>query len=141
MPDRVYLDWNATTPLRPEARQAMAAAWDVAGNFTWQDAINATTGAPLLRRADRKAHASVGYRFGNGLELGVDGDYVSERADFGAELPSYALAHLRLAWTFTPGWRLEARLENLTDRDYALAYGYNTPGRSGLLNLVWNGKD
>src|SRR6187551_2761276 len=32
MPDRVYLDWNATTPLRPEARQAMAAAWEVAGN-------------------------------------------------------------------------------------------------------------
>jgi cysteine desulfurase len=32
MPDRVYLDWNATTPLRPEARQAMAAAWDIAGN-------------------------------------------------------------------------------------------------------------
>ena len=32
MTDRVYLDWNATTPLRPEARQAMAAAWEVAGN-------------------------------------------------------------------------------------------------------------
>jgi cysteine desulfurase len=32
MPDRVYLDWNATTPLRPEAREAMAAAWDLAGN-------------------------------------------------------------------------------------------------------------
>jgi cysteine desulfurase len=32
MPDRVYLDWNATTPLRPEARQAMAAAWEMAGN-------------------------------------------------------------------------------------------------------------
>jgi cysteine desulfurase len=32
MPDRVYLDWNATTPLRLEARQAMAAAWDMAGN-------------------------------------------------------------------------------------------------------------
>jgi cysteine desulfurase len=30
--DRVYLDWNATTPLRPEARAAMAAAWDLAGN-------------------------------------------------------------------------------------------------------------
>jgi cysteine desulfurase len=30
--ERVYLDWNATTPLRPEARAAMAAAWDVAGN-------------------------------------------------------------------------------------------------------------
>jgi cysteine desulfurase len=32
MSDRVYLDWNATTPLRPEARAAMAAAWDLAGN-------------------------------------------------------------------------------------------------------------
>ena len=32
MPERIYLDWNATTPLRPEARQAMAAAWDIAGN-------------------------------------------------------------------------------------------------------------
>src|SRR4051812_14511731 len=32
MPERVYLDWNATTPLRPEARAAMAAAWDLAGN-------------------------------------------------------------------------------------------------------------
>ena len=32
MPDRVYLDWNATTPLRREAREAMAAAWDLGGN-------------------------------------------------------------------------------------------------------------
>jgi cysteine desulfurase len=32
MPDRVYLDWNATTPLRPEARAAMTAAWDISGN-------------------------------------------------------------------------------------------------------------
>jgi len=32
MSERVYLDWNATTPLRPEARAAMAAAWDLTGN-------------------------------------------------------------------------------------------------------------
>src|ERR1700685_1642121 len=32
MLDRVYLDWNATNPLRPEAREAMAAAWDLSGN-------------------------------------------------------------------------------------------------------------
>ena len=32
MPDRIYLDWNATTPLRPEAREAMAAAWELSGN-------------------------------------------------------------------------------------------------------------
>jgi cysteine desulfurase len=32
MSDRVYLDWNATTPLRAEARQAMADAWELSGN-------------------------------------------------------------------------------------------------------------
>jgi cysteine desulfurase len=32
MPSRVYLDWNATTPLRPEARAAMVAAYDLIGN-------------------------------------------------------------------------------------------------------------
>jgi len=32
MPSRVYLDWNATAPLRGEAREAMSAAFDVVGN-------------------------------------------------------------------------------------------------------------
>ncbi|KMW56877.1 Cysteine desulfurase [Candidatus Rhodobacter oscarellae] len=32
MADRVYLDWNATAPLRPEARSAMVAAMDAVGN-------------------------------------------------------------------------------------------------------------
>src|SRR3954465_11024217 len=32
MPSRVYLDWNATTPLRADARTAMLAAWELIGN-------------------------------------------------------------------------------------------------------------
>jgi cysteine desulfurase len=32
MRERVYLDWNATTPLRPEVRAAMTAALDICGN-------------------------------------------------------------------------------------------------------------
>jgi len=32
MRHRVYLDWNATTPLRTEARSAMTAAFEVSGN-------------------------------------------------------------------------------------------------------------
>ncbi len=32
MGDRVYLDWNATAPLRPEARAAMIKAMDIVGN-------------------------------------------------------------------------------------------------------------
>lgn len=32
MTERVYLDWNATAPLRPEARDAMLAATEIVGN-------------------------------------------------------------------------------------------------------------
>ena len=32
MSERVYLDWNATAPLRPQARAAMVAALDLVGN-------------------------------------------------------------------------------------------------------------
>ncbi|NJO22802.1 MAG: aminotransferase class V-fold PLP-dependent enzyme [Sphingomonadales bacterium] len=30
--DRAYFDWNASAPLRPEAREAMVAAMDATGN-------------------------------------------------------------------------------------------------------------
>jgi cysteine desulfurase len=32
MLDRIYLDWNATTPLRAEASAAMTRAWELSGN-------------------------------------------------------------------------------------------------------------
>ena len=32
MADRIYFDWNATAPLRPEAREAMLGALDLTGN-------------------------------------------------------------------------------------------------------------
>ena len=44
---RVYLDWNATAPLRPEARAAMDRGWDVvarhvqAGESAAQDRLDA----------------------------------------------------------------------------------------------------
>lgn len=115
-------------------------AWTFGGNVAWLDTEDEATGLALLRRARHKAHADVGYRFGNGLELGLDADYASSRRDVGGNPGAYAIAHLRLAWTLSPSWRLEARIENLTDRDYTLVQGYNTPGRSGVLGLVWNGK-
>jgi len=32
MPKRSYFDWNATAPLRPEAREALERALSLAGN-------------------------------------------------------------------------------------------------------------
>lgn len=116
------------------------AAWTWGGNVAWLDAEDESTGLALLRRARHKAHADLGYRFGNGLELAIDGDYVSSRRDFGGNPGAYALAHLRLAVPLGGAWRLEARVENLADRDYTVVQGFNTPGRSGVLSVVWNVK-
>lgn len=54
MPDRVYLDWNATTPLRPEAKQAMTAAWEYCGNPS-----SVHTEGRQARRLVEDARASV----------------------------------------------------------------------------------
>lgn len=109
------------------------------GNATWQDARNASTEAPLLRRPDRKLVLSATYTFGNGALLGLDGSATSSRPDVGdVVLPGYGRLDLRAAWPLGPGWTLEARVENLGDRDYQLLNGYNTPGRSGVINLRWN---
>ena len=59
MKARVYLDWNATTPLRPEARAAMLAAMDVVGN---PSSIHAEGRAArgLIERARAQVAAALG---------------------------------------------------------------------------------
>jgi cysteine desulfurase len=56
---RVYLDWNATAPLRPEARAAMAAAMDVLGNPSSVHAEGRAAKA-LLERARGQVAAALG---------------------------------------------------------------------------------
>jgi len=124
-------------------------AWTFAGNAGWQRAENAFGDVTLLRRAPRKAHASLDRRFGNGAVVGVDADAVAARPDTDFDtfpeppkriaLAGYGLVHARVAWPLARGWDLEARVENLFDRDYELAHRFNTPGRSGLVTLRWRG--
>ncbi|WP_072245505.1 cysteine desulfurase family protein [Roseibaca calidilacus] len=56
---RVYLDWNATTPLRPEARAAMVAAMDVVGNPSSVHAEGRAARA-LVERARAQIGAALG---------------------------------------------------------------------------------
>ncbi|MSO66660.1 MAG: cysteine desulfurase [Pseudolabrys sp.] len=54
MAERAYFDWNATAPLRAEARAAMAAAWGLTGN-----ASSVHTEGRAARRLVEEARASV----------------------------------------------------------------------------------
>jgi cysteine desulfurase len=59
MPERTYLDWNATAPLRPEARDAMIAAMDVVGNPSSVHAEGRAAKA-LVERARAEVAEAVG---------------------------------------------------------------------------------
>lgn len=56
---RLYLDWNATAPLRPEAKAAMAAAMEVVGNPSSVHAEGRAAKA-LLERSRAKVAAALG---------------------------------------------------------------------------------
>lgn len=95
MTPRVYLDWNATAPLRAEARAAMAAAMDVLGNPSSvhaegraaraiverarsqvAEAVGATTGEVIFTSGATEAAALV--LAGRGLKAaGVEHDCVA----------------------------------------------------------------
>lgn len=59
MSGRVYLDWNATAPLRPEARTAMGAALDLVGNPSSVHAEGRAARA-VVERARAQVAALVG---------------------------------------------------------------------------------
>ncbi|GLS85077.1 aminotransferase [Cypionkella aquatica] len=56
---RIYLDWNATTPLRPEAKAAMVAAMEVVGNPSSVHAEGRAAKA-MMERARGKIAAAMG---------------------------------------------------------------------------------
>lgn len=59
MAGRLYLDWNATTPLRAQARAAMVAAMDVVGNPSSVHAEGRAARA-LMERARAQVAAALG---------------------------------------------------------------------------------
>ena len=59
MKPRLYLDWNATTPLRPEARAAMIAAMDLMGNPSSVHA-EGRAAKSLMERARSQIAAALG---------------------------------------------------------------------------------
>lgn len=112
--------------------------WQTLVAGTWQRARDAATGTPLLRRPARKLTGQLDYRFTRGARFGLDWQAISSRPDFGGNLGGYARLDLRASVPIDSRWRLEARLENAANRDYALARGFATAGRSLAISLVWD---
>lgn len=107
---------------------------------TYTDAINEESGDALLRRPKLKGLASLAYAFDNAFTLGAELSGYSERPDYGTQLPGYGRLDMTASWPLTEALRVEARLENMLDKQYQLLDGYNTPGRSVFLRLSYQAK-
>lgn len=95
------------------------------------------TGNLLPRRAKRHATLNISKRFGN-WEIGSSVEGSSSRFDDSAnttELSGYTLMHVYTDYRINHDWSLNARVNNLFDRDYELVNNFGTPGTNLLVTL------
>ena len=134
-----------------------AAGADVRASLTLQDPTDDSTGQRLVRRA--RTMASLGASLPLGAwQLGGDLRFTGARPDtaFNPALASYVVANLQARYALTtadPGLgllgvvgldpgelALTGRIDNLFDRDYQTAWGYNQARRAAYVGVVWTQK-
>ena len=59
------------------------------------------------------------------------------RATSGRTLGGYGVVNLSARYNITKAWYVAAQIQNLFDKDYELAYSYNTPRRGAYVTLGW----
>lgn len=142
---------NTTLPVNiPNARidgwslgyEGKVGALALRANVEALDPRNVTTGRQLPRRAKEQVNLGADYatgawRFGGSLL------HVGDRFDNAANtlaLGAYTTIDVYADWQFARDWSLQAKLNNLTDKQYETATGYNQPGRAAYLTLRWQPK-
>lgn len=115
------------------------AGWQARAQMTVQDPRDEATGAQLRRRAKRYGVLGADRPFG-AWRLGAEVVGSGERFDSTTEAPNtrmhgYALLNLRAGYALSREWSLNARWNNVFDRDYELVQFYNTPGSNLFLWL------
>jgi len=129
--------------------------WQASLGVSIIDPRDRDSGHTLARRAKRTLSIDLDRTFGT-LSAGAGWHVSSARYDTIAntrELSGYGVFDLRAAWQSHPELRWEAKVNNLFDRDYALAtydrsqgpnwfdpsqnYGYREAGRTLLFAVTW----
>ena len=106
--------------------------------YTYLDAIDAETGAPLQRRPEHTASARVTLRPTDKARLAASVLYVGERfnnADRQNLLDDYIRVDLTGSYALRENVEAFARIENLTDEDYEEIQDFGVAGRSAYAGL------
>ena len=106
------------------------------------DPRNEVTGKLLPRRAKEQFTAGADWTQGAwrfGASLLASGERYDDTANLN-RLGGYATVDAYADWQLAPAWSVQAKLNNLADRQYETALGYNQPGRALYLTLRWQPK-
>jgi len=114
----------------------------VDSNLTWQKVEDTETSEMLRNRPEWFGSMRLNWNPVRRLDWELDGRFVSERQD--QQIPStrttvegYVVLGTAIRWTFKPRWSLDARVENLSDREYETFIGFPGPARSGRIGLIY----
>lgn len=122
------------------------AGWEVNAGLTLLDPENRSDGANrgnvLPRRAEQSLRLDLDREFGGpshgryslGASVIAEGRRFDDLANT-RRLGGYATVDLRAEYRIDRDWRVQARIENLFDKDYETAAFYNQPGRSAYLTV------
>ena len=122
-----------------------ASAEGAHGDWQWRthlealDARNVLTGKALPRRADAQWGAGIDRRLGAWM-LGANWLAVGSRFDDSANklrLPGFGTLDVHARYALSNDWAVQLRVNNLADKTYATAAGYNQPGRGAYVTLNW----
>lgn len=108
---------------------------------TMQNPRDTASGQILLRRAREFGDISAS-RDWQGWNMGAEIRYSGTRQDFDLNgnpvtLPGYQLLNLTSNYSMDRNFKLTMSLDNLFNRDYSEAYGYNTLGRTLFVGLSY----
>ena len=112
-------------------------AWRLNASFDSLDPRNELTGKILPRRSKQQTQLGAAYDAGT-WSAGADLLKVGDRFDNATNttpLPGYTTLDLHASYKLTKDWALSGKINNLTDRQYETAFGYNQPGRGVFVSL------
>jgi len=115
--------------------------WDLKTNLTLLDPENRASGPnygkALPRRAKESLRVDMDRSLGEyqlGASLRAEGQRYDDLSN-SLRLGGYTTVDLRAGYDFAKEWQLQARVENLLDKEYETAAFFNQPGRSLFVTL------
>ena len=112
--------------------------WDLRSSLVFQNPENITDDQQLLRRSKRSLTLGI-TRHLRALDLGFNLLATDQRKDFGFPAPvdigGYTLVNFNGRYSIGKHWQVSLKVENLLNKDYQTAAGFNSSKRAAFIAL------